>query len=100
MSWPYIVLTEEQMRIIEQANGPVDVRDAEGRPVASLRRLTAEDLEMIAQSKANRAAGGTPIPSAQVQAHLRRLAEIDAVEPLDRDRALELLRRMRAGEEG
>jgi hypothetical protein len=96
---PHIVLTEEQARILEQAGGPVDVRDAEGRSVGSVLPLSPEDREAIARSRASQAAGGPGVPSAQVQAHLLRLEEIAAREELDEARVRELLRRMRAGEE-
>ncbi len=61
--------------------------------------LPAEDAEMILRSKESQAAGGPGVPSAQVQAHLRRLEEIATREQLDEARALDLVRRMRAGEE-
>lgn len=95
---PHIVLTPEQAQIISQANGPIDVRDADGRPVASLTPLTPADLEAIARSRENIARGGPRIPSAEVQAHLRKLEEISQREPLDEAKVQELLRRMRAGE--
>ena len=36
---PQIVLTEEQARTLAEAQGPVEVLDPQGRPVASLRRF-------------------------------------------------------------
>jgi hypothetical protein len=95
---PYIVLTEEQAQIIQQARGPVELRDAKGRPVARGTPLSPEDAEMIARSRESQAAGGPRVPSAQVQAHLQKLEEIASREDLDESQALELLRRMRAGE--
>ncbi len=98
---PHIVLTEEQMRIITEAGGPVDVRDAEGRPVASMQLLTAEEIELIERWKRKRDSGSpqSTIPGWQVQAHFRRLEEIRQQEGMDLPKALELLRRMRAGEQ-
>jgi hypothetical protein len=96
---PHIVLTEEQLRVLREANGPVDVRDAEGRPVASLSILTPQDLEDIENAKRAMAAGGPRITAAQRQAHFRRLEEIRQKEGLDEAKMLDLLRRMRAGEE-
>lgn len=95
----HIVLTEEQVRILEQAAGPVELRDGRGRTVARSTPLDPREVEILARSRESLAAGGPGIPSAQVQAHLRKLEEISQREPVDEARALELLRRMRAGEE-
>jgi hypothetical protein len=94
-----ITLTEEQSRVLEEAQGPVEIRDAKGKLITHVRPLSAEDREMIARSKESLAAGGPRVPSAQVQAHLRRLTEIAQHEELDEAKVLELLDRMRAGEE-
>jgi hypothetical protein len=96
---PYIVLTEDQARIIQQAGGPVELRDSQGRPIACGTALPREDAEMITRSRESQAAAGMRVPSEQVQAHLRKLEEIAGREELDETRALELLRRMRAGED-
>ena len=96
---PQIVLTEEQARTLAEAQGPVEVLDPQGRPVASLRRFDAHDVEAIERYKRNRAKPREPgIPSEQVQAHFRRLEEIRQKEGMDLPKALELLQRMRAGE--
>src|SRR5262249_35775278 len=94
----HIVLTEEQARIIELARGPLEARDPQGRPIAHVMPLGPEDVEMIARSRESQALGGPRVPSG-VQAHLRRLEEIAQEEDLDEARVLDLLRRMRAGEE-
>jgi hypothetical protein len=97
---PHIVLTEEQTRVLEQASGPVDVRDHQGRLVGSLKRLEAADVEAIEHWKRTRGLpSGRSIPSAEVQAHLRRLEEIRQTEGLDEQKMRELLRRMQAGEQ-
>jgi hypothetical protein len=75
------------------------VRDDQGQVVAHLTPLSPADLEAIAQSKRARAAGESPVPSDHVQAHLRRLAEIRASEGLDEPKMLDLLLRMRVGEQ-
>ena len=95
----YITLSEEQSRVIDEAQGPVEIRNAQGRAVARVRPLTPDELEMIARSKENMRKGGKSIPSAQVQAHFRRLEEIAKTEVLDEARTLELLHRMQNGEE-
>jgi len=96
----HIVLTTEQARVVLETSEPVEVRDDQGRTVAHLAPLHPADIEAIEQSKRSRGAGGPRVPSDQVHAHLRRLAEIRAKEGLDEAKMLELLRRMRAGEAG
>jgi antitoxin (DNA-binding transcriptional repressor) of toxin-antitoxin stability system len=95
----HIVLTADQARVAREARGPVEVRDEQGRTVAHLTPLQPGDIEAIEQSKRARAAGGPRVPSDQVEAHLRRLGEIRQLEDLDEAKMLDLLRRMRAGEQ-
>ena len=95
----HITLTPEQARIIQETTHFVEVRDEQGKTVGNLTLLSPEDLESIEQSKRVRALGGTPIPSEQVQAHLRRLEEIRRDEGMDRTTMHDLLRRMQAGEQ-
>jgi hypothetical protein len=95
---PHIVLTEEQAAILSQAKGPVEVRDTEGRPLASITVLTPEDREAIERHR-NRP--GTPqpgIPSEAVQAMLRKMHELERSEGVDEAKVKELVRRTRAGE--
>ncbi|MCI0457170.1 MAG: hypothetical protein L0Z62_09350 [Gemmataceae bacterium] len=96
----HIVLTEEQSQIIAQADGPVEVRDNKGRTVGRLTPFNAAEVEAIARAKQNLSADGPLIPAAEVHAHLLKLEEISKREGLDAAKARELLRRMRAGEEG
>jgi antitoxin (DNA-binding transcriptional repressor) of toxin-antitoxin stability system len=96
---PHIVLTDEQVRVLSESQGPVEVLDTQGRPVASLTTLDAADLEAIERYKRNRGKQEPGIPAEQVQAHFRRLEEIREKEGMDLPKALELLRRMRAGEQ-
>jgi hypothetical protein len=95
---PHIVLTEEQARVVREAKGIVDVRDEQGKPLASMRVLTPLDLELIEQHKRSRASSAPSIPSARVQAFLRKLQELDETEGVDQAKVDELLRRVRAGE--
>jgi hypothetical protein len=95
----YITLTPEQVQIVLQSKGPIAVRDERGRTIANLTPLNPEDIEAIERFKRHRAAGEPLIPSEQVQAHLRRLQEIRQREGMDEAKMLDLLRRMRAGEE-
>jgi hypothetical protein len=55
--------------------------------------------ETIRECERRLASTAPRVPSEQVQAHLRKLEEIRRREGMDRDRMLDLLRRMRAGEE-
>ena len=94
----HLVLTTEQVRIVREASQSVEVRDEQGRIVGSFTPLHPGDLEAIEQSNRSRGAGPR-VPSAQVQEHLGRLEEIRQREGMDEPRMLELLRRLRAGEQ-
>lgn len=96
---PHIILTSEQAGVIVHSTDPVEARDEHGRTVAHVLPLGAKDIEAIEQSKRARAAGGPRVPSDQVQAHLHRLGEIREREELTEERTLDLLRRLRAGEQ-
>ena len=96
----HIVLTAEQVRVALEAAAPVEVRDEQGRTVAHLTPLHPADIEAIEQSKRSRGTGGPRVSSDQVQAHLRRLAEIREREGMDEAKMLDQLQRMRAGEPG
>jgi hypothetical protein len=95
----HIVLSEDQTRVLAEATGSVEVRDNQGQLLAFLTPLGPDLAATILECKQRHAAPGPRIPSEQVQAHLRRLEEIRQREGLDRERMLDLLRRMRAGEE-
>jgi hypothetical protein len=95
----HIVLTAEQAQVVLQAAEPVEVRDEQGRTVAHLNPLRPEDIEAIEQWKRSRGVGGPRVPSDQVQAHLQRLGEIRHQEGMDEAKMLDLLRRLRAGEQ-
>jgi len=95
----HIVLTTEQARVVLEAGEPIEVRDEQGRTVAHIAPLQPADIEAIEQAKRSRGAGGPRVPSNQVQAHLRRLESIRQSEGMDEAKMLDLLRRLRAGEE-
>jgi hypothetical protein len=95
----HIVLTEEQVRAVVTASGAVEVRDTQGRILAFLQRLDPTLAETIVECKRRLASPGPRIPSEQVQAHLRKLEESRQREGMDREKMLDLLRRLRAGEE-
>jgi hypothetical protein len=97
---PHIVLTDEQLRILRESHGPVEVRDAQGQPVATgLTPLTPEDLKAIEHYKRTRGEKRQSIPMARVKAFLRKLHEIEASEGIDQEKVQELLSRLKAGEE-
>ena len=95
----HITLTPEQARVIHGTTQFVEVRDEQGKTVGNLTLLTPEDLEAIEHYKRTRGQNRPGIPSAQVQAHLRRLEEIRSTGGMDRSQMHDLLRRMQAGEE-
>jgi hypothetical protein len=87
----HITLTEEQARVLAQAQGPVDVRDAQGRPLGSATPLRPGDIEAIRQSKSALAAGEPTVPGERVQALLRTFDEVDQRGGLDEAKAEQLL---------
>ncbi len=96
-----IQLTAEQSRILAEAKGEnVEVYDANGQLVSFMKWLEPMDAEEVARYLRRR---GLPkqrtIPSAQVQAHLRKLEEIRQREGTDEAKMRDILRRLRAGEE-
>ena len=87
----YITLTPDQARVIGEATQFVEVRDEQGKTVGNLTLLSPEDLRIIEHAKRVRALGKPGIPSAQVQAHLRRLEENRSTEGMDREKMHDLL---------
>src|SRR6186713_3372041 len=95
---PFIVLTAEQMQVVEQAKDPVEVRDPEGKVLTRI--VSTADQEMVARILARRSQERTTYPAEVVEARLRRLQEIrDSQGGMDEATMRDLLRRMRAGEE-
>src|SRR5258708_7712002 len=95
----HIVLTQEQASILSQATGRVEVRDAEGRVLAFPDALEPGEAEILADAKRRLREPGPRIPSSQVKAHLQKLEEIRQREGMDEAKMLQLLQRMREGEE-
>src|SRR5437588_6833140 len=97
---PEIILTEEQARVVAGASGTVEVRDPHGQLLAFLQPLHPKEVEAILRVRQRRASGKTEpgIPSARVQAMLRKLEEIDRREGITEEKMKEVLRRLRAGE--
>ena len=97
---PHIVLTEEQSRILAESKESVEVYDSMGQLVSFMKWFEPMDVEAIARHLRRRGLPKEPgIPSAQVQAHLRKLEEIRQREGMDEAKMRDLLRRMRAGDE-
>ena len=97
----HIVLTEEQVRAVAGTEA-VDLRDPSGRLVAIVRPLSAMEAEAIERHRKRRTnpVSKPTVPAEQVHAHLLKLEEIRLREGgMTEERMLELLRRMRAGEE-
>ena len=95
---PHIILTAEQAQVIAEAQGPVEVRDPQGRLFASFTLLDAADVEAVERFKRTRDKREPGIPSWRVQAFLRKLHEMADDEGVDAAEVEELLRRVRAGE--
>lgn len=94
-----IVLTEEQLRIVESSAESIEVLDSSGRLVASFVPLSPIDDETLRECRRRLASDQPRIPSAQVRLYLARLGEIREREGLDREKAFDLLRRLLAGEQ-
>lgn len=93
----HIVLTAEQVRVLEGATTDVEVRDEAGHVV--VRIPAPSDEQIIERLKRDRMCDIPRYPAEQVEGRLRRLEEIRQAEGMDEARMRELLRRMRAGEE-
>lgn len=94
---PYIVLTPEQSRVVEEATASIEVRMPHGEVVARI--LTPEEVKIVAESKRRLAAGGRMYPGKDVEARLAKLQALSEREELDEAKVKDLMRRMRAGEE-
>jgi hypothetical protein len=95
----HIVLTTEQAQVVREAGEAIEVRDECGRTVAHLAPLPAADIEAIERSKRLRGKLGPRVPSHEVQSHLRRLGELRQAQDMDETKMLDLLHRLRAGEQ-
>ncbi len=95
----HIVLTSEQAQVVREAGERVEVRDEKGRTVAHLAPLSPADIEAIEQSKRVHGKSGPRVSSRDVQSHLKRLEEIRQTHEMDENTMLDLLRRLRAGEQ-
>lgn len=95
----HIVLTAEQARIVQEGGDPIEVRDEQGRTVAQLTPLSPADIEAVEHYRRRPARQGPGVSTEQVLAHFRRLEEIRQQEGLDEAKALDILRRLRAGKQ-
>jgi hypothetical protein len=95
---PQIVLTEEQVRTIEQANGPVMVTDGHGNAYSPIRlELTAE---RVAEMRRQAAEPGPRYSGEDIQAMFRALeAEWERTGGFDGDYAAEFVRHLDARRE-
>jgi len=92
-----IILNADQVRVLEQATTPVEVRDETGRVL--LRIPAPSEEQILERIRRDRAADVPRYRSEQVEARLRRLEEIRQHEGMDEAKMRDLLRRMRAGED-
>jgi hypothetical protein len=97
----HFTLTEEQMRALDGAGEQVNVFDTRGHLLGALRVFSAFELEVIERHRRRKQSGENKqpgIPSAQVQALLRKFHELAERNELDDAKVQELLRRSQAGE--
>lgn len=96
-----IVLTEEQARVVGVATGSVEVSDPQGRLVAFLEPLDPREAEAIRRHRQRRTSATLEptIPSAHIQAMLRKLEEMDQREEITEEGVKDVLLRLRAGKE-
>jgi hypothetical protein len=94
----HIILTEEQTRILQSRDQPIEIRTSDGRVLTVIKPLSQDEREAIEESKRRLAKPGRRIPSEKVGALLARALEIDQTEGMTREKMDELLRRLRAGE--
>jgi hypothetical protein len=95
---PHITLTAEQARLIVGKPGEIEVRDPDGRLIGFL--SWSDERSLIERAKRSRDSNQPHSPSHVVQARLRKLAEAVERDGLDYDAAMELLKRLRAEEQG
>lgn len=97
----YIVLTEEQLKILDAASAALEVRDTAGKVCATLRRLEPTEREAIQRHKTRKAspAGVPPVSSSRVQAMMQKLDEMASHGEVTRDQVSEVLRKVHAGED-
>lgn len=95
-----IQLTEEQSRILAEARGEnVEVYDSNGQLVSFMKWFEQMDAEEVARYLRRRGLPKRPtIPSERVQAMLGKFEEIDRTEGMTREKAEEIVRRVKAGE--
>jgi hypothetical protein len=95
---PYITLTEEQVRLLQETADSVEVRAPDGHVLTFMKPLDPALVETILECKRRLATPGPRIPSSQVKAMLRRFEEIDQSEGMTHEKMEEVLRRVLAGE--
>lgn len=89
----HIVLTDDQVRAIDEANGPVELRSRDGRVLARVSaKWTAEEIAAAKRAAAN----GVWYTSDQVQEYMRLLEEeVARTGRCDEARARELKRQLK-----
>jgi len=83
----HITLTEEQSQVIEQAQGPVEVRNHRGHIIAQIEPY--DEAALIAEAKRRLASDQPRYPAAQVAEAIER-------DGLNREQAMALLKQMQA----
>jgi hypothetical protein len=94
-----VILTDEQAKVIADANGPVEVRDSAG---TILFQIDSTDARALADHRKRKQSGISEpgVPTEQVEAFLQRLeAEWNQSGPFDLARAEEIFSQMNVREE-
>jgi len=94
----HITLTDEQTRVLETAEKPVEVRAPDGRILTTLIPLTPQERSAVEVSKQRLARGAKRISSQALLAVLDQAEEMARQEEMTPEKMSVLLRRARAGE--
>jgi hypothetical protein len=90
----YLTRTEDQVRILAAEQGSVEVRDPQGRPVASRKLFDAADPEAIERHKRREGEQRESIPSEKVRAFMRKPRDLhDHGEVVDQAKVERILAR-------
>lgn len=92
----FIVLTEEQTKIVVQATEPIEVRNPQGTIIARI--PPSEEAEAVLKALRSRASSEPRYSGEKVQALLAKLTEIRKREGMDETKFQGRMAKFRAGE--
>jgi len=94
----HLVLTAEQARLVTESANGIEVRDPQGRPLGVLHLLSAEEAALIEKAKQRLKSPAPRIPSARVQAMLKKFDQMQQTEEITSAKVEEVLRKVKSGE--